>query len=195
MTRPLALLLLALGGCASLSPTALELPAGCAVTGETALMRAAAQGHQAEAEGLIARGADPAAATSEGWTALHAAAGQGHTLLARMLVARGGAPEARFCGGWTPLALAVRGGHPGAVHDLALAGASLTPPPGALPLLLEASRHDLSLVRALLKAGAPLDERDAAGHTALWHARQSGHDEIARFLQGRGLTEEVPPHG
>ena len=64
--------------------------------GNTPLQVTAMFGSPAVAELLLARGADPAAATpDDAWTALHYAAYEGHDRVAKVLVAAGAPVEAR----------------------------------------------------------------------------------------------------
>jgi ankyrin repeat protein len=49
-----------------------------------------------------------------------------------------------------------------------------------------AARGDLSRVRALLAAGAPLEQRDARRRTALLAATQGNHEAVALELIARG---------
>ncbi len=67
---------------------------------------------------------------------------------------------------------------------LPLAGAAQ---PSA-PLVAAAGRGDLAAVRRLAEAGAPIEQRDERGRTALLAATDGNHVEVARYLIGRGAN-------
>lgn len=52
--------------------------------------------------------------------------------------------------------------------------------------MLAARRGDAALVQTLLNAGADRARTDRGGRTAADHARDSGHDALARRLQAAG---------
>ena len=54
------------------------------------------------------------------------------------------------------------------------------------PLVAAAERGDLTTLRRLLDAGAPVDQRDARGRTALLAATHADRREVARELVRRG---------
>jgi ankyrin repeat protein len=120
--------------------------------GETALFRAAQNGHPDCAAALLDAGASTSAArASDGATPLHIAAQRGHTLMAYLLVDRGADVNARDAEGRTPLMLAAAEGHRIAVE-------------------------------MLLKKGADVGAKDGKGQTALDIARKAGNQEIVDVL-------------
>lgn len=74
----------------------------------------------------------------------------------------------------------------------ALWGAGPTPsgdaPPGRAALVEAAARGDLAQVQALLREGAPIEQRDTSGRTAVLAATQGKHVAVARVLIERGAN-------
>ncbi|MGE3858195.1 MAG: ankyrin repeat domain-containing protein [Dehalococcoidia bacterium] len=66
------------------------------------------------------------------------------------------------------------------------AGTATPQPPAAGALIEAAATGDLAAVRALIAAGAAVDERDARGRTPLFRAAQNGHLPVARALLAAG---------
>ncbi|NMF90330.1 ankyrin repeat domain-containing protein [Aromatoleum petrolei] len=128
------------------------------IEGQTALMLAAAGGHAALVDALLAKGATLGARNGRGETALMAAAG-GHgstqAAIARRLLDAGAALDARSESGSTPLIRAA-----GSRNDV-------------LPLLLE--------------RGADVNATTRNGWTALMVAAQVGNDDYVRALLARGV--------
>ena len=56
------------------------------------------------------------------------------------------------------------------------------------PLMWASVYGHLKTVEALVAAGARLGEKDAQGGTALLYARAGSHDDVAKFLEGKGAT-------
>ena len=70
-------------------------------------------------------------------------------------------------------------------------------------LVLDGATHDAcrdgeNLVRQLLDEGAPVDEKDESGKTALMWASENGHTEVVRLLLSKGaaidVKDEMPGH-
>lgn len=62
---------------------------------------------------------------------------------------------------------------------------------GDRPLQVVITWGDLNAVNLLLNAGAPLNARNEDGNTALHHALQMGHFEIARRLITAGADQSI----
>jgi ankyrin repeat protein len=59
------------------------------------------------------------------------------------------------------------------------------------PLVLASREGKVPAVRWLLDNGAPVNERDRAGATALAHASEKGHDEVVRLVLERGADASI----
>lgn len=95
--------------------------AEAAVVGNTALITAAARGHSAVCQRLIALGAaDVCSPSGNGWTALHFAALAGHVDVCKVLLAAGCPVHAVSSSNMTPLRAAASMGHIAVVRLLCL---------------------------------------------------------------------------
>lgn len=122
------------------------------------VFEAAATGHVERLEELLAHDADSLASYSaDGWTPLHLAAFFGQERAAALLVERG-APVAA----WSRNALVNQ------------------------PLHAAVAGNDTDTCRVLLEHGAPVDERQHGGFTALHGAAQNGNAQVAAMLLERG---------
>jgi ankyrin repeat protein len=73
---------------------------------------------------------------------------------------------------------------------------------GFTPLLIASRTGSASVVNELIKRGADINGRCANGQTALYYAREQGHNIIAQVLVDRGATfaalfvsrEEIASH-
>lgn len=128
--------------------------------GETALHKAAYNGHLDVLRVLLGAGADPHVAQLDKNTPLHYAAAQGHAKVAAMLLDAGADVDAMSNNG-TPLHDAAHRGHIDAIRVLLGAGASKD---------LEGSDASLS------------------GHTAELVARHIGHNEAADLIRDWGAA-------
>lgn len=133
----------------------------------TALHSAAAGGHKAMVELLLARGADANARDDSGRTALHDAAANGYLSVADALIQGKADLNARSREdkeGVTPLHVAATQGHP-------------------------------EMVAFLISKGAEVDARDASGMTALIRAAMHGHTEVLNKLLSAGAKPDIEDEG
>jgi hypothetical protein len=107
--------------------------------GQSPLMMAVLSGNMNAVKLLLAGGADVTVAEQDGYTPMHGAAFQGRTAIVRLLKAHGLDPSDRHADGFTPLHRASWG----------------------------AEQRHTDTVRALLQAGAAVDERTASGERAV----------------------------
>ena len=190
--------------------------------GATPLWAACANRHAAAVERLLAAGADPNLGLDSGETLLMRCAFTGDPGAVRALLAHGvdidAAEPAR---GQTALMWAVANRQPAVTRVLIESGAavgvrtrtvrqfrgtgerSTTSPQGAAwfdsggftPLLFAARHGDIESARALLAAGADVNDRAADGNSALVVAAMSGHENLARFLVARGADPDAAGAG
>jgi ankyrin repeat protein len=186
--------------------------------GVNALVLAAENGSASISEALLNAGANPNAAVGAGQTPLMAAARTGSLETVRLLLAKGADVKAREMGlGHTALMFAAIENHPAVVQALAEAGAELeatstlieTPdvnpakgiasdgargafPKGALtPMLLAARQGSVDAIRALVKAGARIDQPQGDGITPLIMAIFNGHYDTAAALIELGANPSL----
>ncbi len=146
--------------------------------GETALMVAARSGNLAAVDALLRAGADPNAAEQErGHTALMWAAAQGHAAVVTRLVAGGADIHARSAV-WHQLENTAGNTNPSGNFKMAHGGSTA--------LLFVARNGDIETARALIDAGANVNDTAAAGTSALVIAAHSGHGPLGILLLEAG---------
>jgi hypothetical protein len=134
--------------------------------GMTALMMAASRGYPRIAKTLLRHGADPNLTTEIGTTALHELAG-----------VEGPLEQTAW-----PLQEELAT----ALLDAGADVNAVVPITGSTPLLLAARWGHVALVRKFLERGADPARKDALGLSALMHATEHHHLEIARLLRSTG---------
>jgi ankyrin repeat protein len=160
--------------------------------GATALSVACASGNIAMIELLLDANADPNAALLSGETPLMTAVDKGNIDAARALLRHGAdvnLKESR--GGQTALMWAVANKYPDIVKLLVEHGADVRARSNGnfTPLLFAAQQGDVESGRALLQAGADVNEsRSKDRLTTLMVAVASGHKEFAVFLLAEGAN-------
>ncbi len=155
--------------------------------GETPLMAAARSGSRRVAELLLARGADPNRAEREReQTALMWAAAQRHAGLAQLLAEHGGDVHARSRV-WHQLENTAGNTNPSGNFRMAHGGST--------PLLFVARTGDVDTARALVAAGADVDDTAAAGTSAVVIAAHSGHGPLATYLLEQGADPNAADAG
>ena len=106
------------------------------------LLEAARKGKTAEAEALLAKGADLEMRDKTGRTPLMLAAQYGRTATVKLLLAKGAGPDARDAHGWNAFMLALlapSGGVAGVIHTAHDAILTLLPQPKRLRLVVDAA--------------------------------------------------------
>ena len=155
--------------------------------GETPLMSAARSGDVDTVELLLAAGVDVDAAERErGQTALMWAAAQSHAEIVRVLAAAGADLDARSRV-WHQLENTAGNTNP--IGNFRMAHG------GSTALLFAARNGDVATARALLDAGADVNDTAAAGTSALVVAAHSGHGALAQLLLGRGADPNAAGAG
>ncbi len=155
--------------------------------GETPLMSAARSGNVDTVELLLAAGADVDAAERErGQTALMWAAAQSHADVVRVLVAAGADLHARSRV-WHQLENTAGNTNP--IGNFRMAHG------GSTALLFAARNGDVATARALLEAGADVNDTAAAGTSALVVAAHSGHGRLAELLLEEGADPNAAGAG
>ncbi|CAM9639938.1 unnamed protein product, partial [Scytosiphon promiscuus] len=139
---------------------------------------------------LAQRGADVNAANDDGDTALHRAARGNHLRSVGALIAASADIESSDRHARTPLVAAFRS----AFYRWKEEGEDSTPPPSTSPTLLHYCAClgcPLSLVQALLDAGADVDARDERGLTPLHKALERGRLDVFRTLLVHGADADA----
>ncbi|MBZ5575039.1 MAG: ankyrin repeat domain-containing protein [Acidobacteriia bacterium] len=180
--------------------------------GVTPLWPASENGSAAMVRKLLDAGANPNLALLSGETPLMVAARSGFPAVVELLLAKGAHVDGHGARGQTALMWAVAQKHPDVVKVLLAhhAGIQLrsdvwtdvmaVPPHGYLPynkaiphggetaLLFAARVGDLDSARLLVAAGAPVNDADAWGVSALTLAAHSGFDDLVGFLLEKGAN-------
>lgn len=144
--------------------------------GETVLMTASRAGNVEAVKVLLDHGADANAKESfRGQTALMWAAAENHPDVVRMLLAKGADPK-------------VRSSDRDTTPPKLMAGTPAAPiSKGGLTAMVFAARQgSIEAAKALVEAGADINEGDADGHTPLLIAILNNHDDLAEMLIDKG---------
>lgn len=176
------------------------------VFGLTPLMRAANRNHVEIAEILIEGGADLHATGMAGLTPVHVAAGADSVETLEVLLEAGADPTARSRSGMNALDHAAHAGAVDALDVLAgTSGLDIDEPSdvvtqghgypreiGPTPLAIAVRAGELEATKALLEAGADVNQPSTAGHTPLLVAIFSGQSaELVEVLLDAGADLEV----
>lgn len=187
--------------------------------GATPLWAAGENGGAAVARMLLDAGADPNRALLSGETPVMVAARAGSAAVVRLLAAAGAELDRRGTRGQTALMWAAAQRHPAVVEALLAAGADphvrsevwtqvMAVPPHSRPeynrkiphggntaLLFAVRAGDLPSARALVAAGADVDDADAWGVSAAVLAAHGGHRELLEFLLDAGADPNAAGAG
>ena len=182
--------LAAVNGSASMVERLLESGANPNVSlkmGETPLMTAARSGDVETVERLLEHGADVNAVEHErGQTALMWAVAQQHADIARVLIASDADLHARS-EVWYQLENTA--GNTNTSGNFRMAHG------GSTPLLFAASSGDVETARALVDAGADVNDTAASGTSALVIAAHSGHGPLGIYLLEQGADPNAAGAG
>ena len=181
--------------------------------GVTPIALACENGNATIVERLIKAGVSPNTTGPLGETALHLCARTGRPEAAKVLIANGASIDAvETWRGQTPLMWAAADGHADMVRLLVEAGADVRarsaiiqwerqrtdeprdkwlPPGGFTPLLLAAREGRVAAAKALIDAGADINEVDPDRHSALVIALMNGHVDVAGLLIDGGIDVNV----
>ncbi|KAJ7396719.1 hypothetical protein BTVI_142415 [Pitangus sulphuratus] len=154
-------------------------------TRETLLHVAAARGHPLIVEYLISKGAKTGVKDRKGRTALHRAAERGHGDAVKVLLQGGASMHSLDTEGKTPLHLAAENNHSHILKMLLKQEARRCRNQHSF-LQVAALKGESSLAKMLLEAGAPSDEKDERGQTALSYAVSQGSASTAKKLLEAG---------
>jgi len=130
-------------------------------------------------------GTDINAPSIDGKTPLHVAAQKGKIVIVRMLLDSGAAIDATDQDGHTPLYWAVMAGRTQVAELLVKRGARFDPT-ALLRAVVERNVADRDVIAFLVKQGADINSKDAAGDTPLLAATQRGERVLAKLLIAQG---------
>ena len=152
-------------------------------------------GHDQEVQELIRAGASVTAKNNMNRTALHKASSSGgdHSDVAKALIEAGADVNGQDEDGATPLIEAAYMGNEQVVHELIGAGASVTAKNNKQQTALHSASSSSwgdhsSVVKALIEAGAGVNEQDKDGTTPLMQASCIGHDQVVHELIRAGAS-------
>ena len=160
---------------------------------DTALIKAAGQGHREVVHFLVEQGADLNIRNNQGQNALMFAAASGHLAVVIFLIDSGASATSRGFfysyedGPYTPLMWAAYGGHLDVVQVLLENGASSS----SAAMAWAAYRGHLDVVQVLLENGAQINPRAGSGITALMFAAYGGQLEVVRLLLENGADIHI----
>ena len=163
--------------------------------GTTALMWAAEQGHSDAVKALIARGADLGAATE--WDTRNSRLNIAPTVQQRAQSAQGAGGLGGFARARTRRAAAGGAASPDDFDDFAalFRGPQIKDGGGLTPLVYAAREGCLECARALVEAGADVNQVTHYGWTALLTATQNRHYQLGRYLLDHGADPNIANKG
>jgi ankyrin repeat protein len=179
--------------------------------GRTALMLAAAEGHEVLVAALLEAGADTTRSDdagekkarqtfalmmrndARGRTALHLAAAAGHAGVVRLLMAAGADPAHQDAEKNTALSLAALRDHADAARELIRGGADPNQRGAerATPLHASLENGGYAAAPVLIEAGAKLNLKDGEGETALHIAALMGQADVVQRLLEAGADPTI----
>ncbi len=160
----------------------------------TPLHNQAYRGHLDSVELLLQHGADIEAKTSFGHTPLLSSIRWDRIEVTKFLIDKGANINPTTELGRTPLIISAVEGNPELARlfldndaDISLKDNNYK----RTALHFAALYGQLDIVDALVKKGANVNERDAAGKTPLDYANQYGHEKVAKLLKSSGAESEI----
>ena len=163
--------------------------------GTTALMWAAEQGHSDAVKALVAGGADLGAATE--WDTRNSRLNSAPTVQQRAQSAQGAGGLGGFARARTRRAAAGGAASPDDFDDFAalFRGPQIKDGGGLTPLVYAAREGCLECARALVEAGADVNQVTHYGWTALLTATQNRHYQLGRYLLDHGADPNIANKG
>jgi ankyrin repeat protein len=168
---------------------------------QTALIKAAYQGHADVCELLLSKGADMRIFDVHGWTPLMHAAFDGHESVCALLLQKGADVNQTFSDTTiatdrvikrTALALAASEGHLSVCTVLLGRTNALVDPEdvnGTTPLARAAARGNIAVCALLLRCGAAVEHRESNNWTPLMHAAYGNHPNVCKLLLTAGADK------
>ena len=163
--------------------------------GTTALMWAAEQGHSDAVKALVARGADLGVATE--WDTRNSRLNIAPTVQQRAQSAQGAGGLGGLARARTRRAAAGGAASPDDFDDFAalFRGPQIKDGGGLTPLVYAAREGCLECARALVEAGADVNQVTHYGWTALLTATQNRHYQLGRYLLDHGADPNIANKG
>ena len=160
------------------------------ITLETAFIEMAFNGNLVAVQEFVTKGTPVDSVVDDKSTALMWASFNGHTPVAAYLLEQGATVDMKDANGRTALLYASSGPYPETVGLLLRNGADVNvqgKAEGFTALMMAASEGQLEVARVLLLNGASIDPLDKDGDTAKKFARENGHTEMLKLLEGQSL--------
>ena len=160
------------------------------ITLETAFLEMAFTGNLAAVQEFVSKGTPVDSVIDDDSTALMWASFNGHTPVAAYLLEQGATVDIKDANGRTALLYASSGPYPETVGLLLRNGADVNVQgkvEGFTALMMAASEGQMEVARVLLLNGALVDPMDKDGDTAKKFARENGHTEMLKLLEGQSL--------
>jgi len=166
--------------------------------GMTALLEAAYTGNVDIARLLVEKGANLDAYNRDGLTALLFAGRQGHIGVVKLLLENGANTNVKDDNGYTALMFAAVNGDVGVLNLLIDKGAALEAKNtnGNTALMMSATAaHHIEVVRALIKAGANVNTKDAQGYSVLWVTQNIIPEDAAEASRRKEFSDSLKQAG
>lgn len=165
------------------------------ITLEAAFLGMAFKGDLGAVQQFVSKGTPVDSINDDKSTALMWAAYNGHTPVVAYLLEQGATVDLKDNNGRTALLYASSGPFPETVGLLLRKGADVNvqgTTEGFTALMMAAAEGQVEVVRVLLLNGASIDVIDRDGDTAKKFAREKGHNEVLKLLQGQPAKNPPP---
>lgn len=157
------------------------------ITLEVAFLEMAFNGNLAAVQEFVSKGTPVDSTVDDKSTALMWASFNGHTPVVAYLLEQGATVDMKDINGRTALLYASSGPYPETVGLLLRKGAEVNvqgKTEGFTPLMMASSEGYIEVVRVLLLNGASVGTIDRDGDTASKFAREKGHSDVLKLLEG-----------
>ena len=164
------------------------------ITLEAAFLDMAYRGNLEAVQEFVSKGTPVDSINDDKSTALMWAAFNGHTPVVAYLLEQDATVNLKDNNGRTALLYASSGPYPETVSLLLRKGADVNvqgKTEGFTALMMAAAEGQVEVVRVLLLNGASIDVIDRDGDTAKKFAREKGHTEVLKLLEGQ--SAKSPP--